>query len=66
MKYAYSLLFSLSILLAVSCGKEATPAIDLLDEAVTTLNLTFKPMDSGESVVIFSFEDIALFLSDFI
>ena len=58
MKYAYSLLFSLSILLSVSCGKEATPEIDLLDEPVTTLNLTFKPIDSGESVVIFSFEDL--------
>lgn len=58
MKYAYSLLFSLSILLAISCGKEAAPEIDLLDEPVTTLNLTFKPVDSGESVVIFSFEDL--------
>ncbi len=58
MKYAYSLLFSLSILLTLSCGKESAPEIDLLDEPITTLNLTFSPINSSEAVVIFAYEDL--------
>lgn len=45
------------ILLSIGCGKEEAPTVDIRDESVTNLSLTFSPTD-GSGVKIFAFEDL--------
>jgi|GEM_PF-842686 len=57
MKFNIGLLLVVIGLFLVGCGKDEPPAVDVRDETVTNLSLTFTPTD-GSSVAIFAFEDL--------
>ncbi len=57
MKFSTVLFLSFITLLSIGCGKEDAPTVDVRDEIITNLSLTFTPTD-GSSVIIFAFEDL--------